>query len=190
MEIRAERPEDIPGIRQVNIEAFDRVNEANLVDRLREATFTVSFVAIESEQETERIVGHIFYSPVEIVGDDGNPLRSLLPCSPSSSLSFTPPPLLGLAPMAVLPEYQRRGIGSQLIRHSLAECDRLGYKAIVVLGHPEYYPKFGFVPAKEKGLRCEYPVPDEVFMVLELEQGTLEGCSGLIRYRSEFNEVE
>jgi putative acetyltransferase len=66
----------------------------------------------------------------------------------------------------------------------------LGCKAVVVVGHPEYYPKFGFVPAKEKGLRCEYTVPDEAFMVLELESGALEECVGMVKYRSEFNQLE
>ncbi|HEY9826583.1 MAG TPA: N-acetyltransferase, partial [Stenomitos sp.] len=131
--------------------------------------FTVSFVAVKLKQ----IVGHIFYSPVEIEGECGNHLF-----------------MLGLAPIAVLPEYQRQGIGKLLIQHSLAECSRLGAKAVVVLGHPEYYPKFGFVPAKEKRLRCEYTVPDEAFMVLELEKGALEGCAGIVKYHSEFNQLE
>jgi putative acetyltransferase len=169
MEIRAERQEDISAVRNVNVAAFDRENEADLVDRLRGSTSTFSFVAIAFDQ----IVGHIFYSPVEIEGTCADNLG-----------------LLGLAPIAVLPEHQRQGIGALLIRHSLAECARLGFKAVVVLGHPEYYPKFGFVPAKEKGLRCEYAVPDEAFMVLELERGALEGCSGTVKYRSEFREFE
>lgn len=77
-----------------------------------------------------------------------------------------------------------------LIQHSLSECARLGCKVVVVLGYPEYYPKFGFTSAKEKGLRCEYTVADEAFMVLELEKGALEGCSGIVKYRSEFGEFQ
>ncbi|MDQ3258646.1 MAG: GNAT family N-acetyltransferase, partial [Acidobacteriota bacterium] len=64
-----------------------------------------------------------------------------------------------------------------------------GCTVVVVLGHPEYYPRFGFVPAKEKGLRCEYPVPDEVFMVAELEPDALTGQRGLVKYRPEFSDV-
>lgn len=169
MEIRAEKPEDLEAIRKVNVAAFGRESEANLVDQLRSAASTSSFVAVESEQ----IVGHIFFSPVAIEGACNDSLF-----------------ILGLAPIAVLPEYQRKGIGSLLIQHSLEECTRLGCKAVVVLGHPEYYPKFRFVPAKEKGLRCEYTVPDEAFMVLELERGALQGCSGTVKYRSEFNQLE
>ena len=169
MKVRAEKPEDLEAIRKVNVTAFGQESEADLVDQLRGAASTFSFVAVESEQ----IVGHIFFSPVAIEGECED---SLL--------------ILGLAPIAVLPEYQRKGIGSSLIQHSLEECAQLGCKAVVVLGHPEYYPKFGFVPAKEKGLRCEYTVPDEAFMVLELESGALEGCVGMVRYCLEFNQLE
>lgn len=98
--------------------------------------------------------------------------------------------ILGLAPVAVLPDYQRQGIGSLLIGQGLKECARLGCKAVVVLGDPEYYSRFGLTPAQEKGLRCEYTVPDEAFMVLELKSGALEGCVGTVKYRSEFNQLE
>lgn len=169
MEIRSEQVEDINAVHEVNVAAFGRTNEADLVDRLRGAAPTLSIVAVESKQ----IVGHIFYSPVQIEGDCADNL-----C------------LLGLAPIAVRPERQRQGIGSALIQRSLEECARLGCKAVVVLGHPEYYSKFGFVSAKGKGLKCEYTVPDEAFMVLELERGILEQCSGVVKYHLEFQEFE
>ncbi|MEG4588569.1 N-acetyltransferase [Microcoleus sp. MOSTC5] len=169
MDIRTEKPEDIEAVRQVNIGAFERENEANLVDRLRGIAATFSFVAVKSD----RIVGHIFFSPVVVEGK----------CS--SNLS-----ILGLAPVAVLPEYQRQGIGTLLIQQGLEECRRSGFQAVVVLGDPDFYSRFGFVPASSKSLKCEYDVPDEAFMVLELESGALQDCSGTVKYRSEFSLCE
>jgi len=169
MEIRTEQPADLMAIQSVNIAAFGRENEAFLVNQLREATNTLSFVALNSEQ----IVGHIFFSPVVIAGTSRPTLK-----------------ILGLAPLAVLPQYQRQGIGSLLVQHSLEQCKHLGYTSVVVLGYPKFYSRFGFIAAKEKGLQCEYLVPDDVFMVLELQTGALNGCSGTVKYRPEFHEVE
>jgi putative acetyltransferase len=123
MDIRTEKPEDVATIRNVNIVAFGRENEANLVDRLRGIASTFSWVAVQSDQ----VVGHIFFSPVVIAGK----------CS--STLS-----ILGLAPVAVLPNYQRQGIGSLLIREGLTECARSHFQAVVVLGSPDLYSRFGF----------------------------------------------
>jgi putative acetyltransferase len=176
MEIRAEQSEDIAAIRRVNIAAFGRSSEADLVDRLRGLASTFSFVAVESEQ----IVGHIFLSKVEILHSGRSANKG--DCASDSRI-------LGLAPVAVLPDYQRQGIGSSLIRHGLIECARLDFKAVVVLGSPEYYRRFGFIAAQHKGLKCEYKVPDEAFMVLELEVGGLDGCVGTVRYRSEFDRL-
>ncbi len=169
MKIRVEKAEDIEAIRQVNVAAFGREIEADLVDRLRGVAATFSFIAVESE----RVVGHVFFSPVVIDGDCPKDLA-----------------VIGLAPVAVMPEYQRKGIGSLLIRYGLEECDRLGFKAVVVLGSPAYYQRFGFTPAKEKGLRSEYNVPDEAFMVLELERDALKECVGIVKYHAEFSNLE
>jgi putative acetyltransferase len=168
MEVRAEKPEEIEAVRRVNVMAFGRESEADLVDRLRGVASTLSFVAVESGQ----IVGHVFFSPVAIAGCADDLL------------------VLGLAPVAVSPNHQQQGIGSRLIGQGLEACGRLGCKAVVVLGSPKYYSRFGFTSAKEKGLKCEYPVPDEAFMVLELETGALEGCVGTVKYRSEFDKLE
>ncbi|MEG4309438.1 MULTISPECIES: N-acetyltransferase [unclassified Microcoleus] len=169
MDIRTEKPEDVEAVRNINIAAFGRENEANLVDRLRGIASTFSFVAVQSD----RIVGHIFFSPVVVEGK----------CSSNLSIQ-------GLAPVAVLPNYQRQGIGTLLIREGLKECGRSGFQAVVVLGHPDFYPRFGFIPASRKSLGCEYDVPDEAFMVLELESGALHDCSGTVKYRSEFSLCE
>ena len=168
MIIRAETREDYTAVRQVNEQAFGRADEANLVDVLRgRARPYISVVA----EVGGRVVGHIFFSPVTIESE-------------SSAFSA-----LALGPMAVLPEWQNQGVGSELIHRGFEECRSLGHDVVVVLGHPEYYPRFGFIPARRKGLRCEYPVPDDVFMVAELKEGALAGRQGMVRYRPEFGSV-
>jgi len=166
--VRTETIEDHKSVWHVNELAFGQRNEADLVDALRaNARPYISLVAVVDEQ----VVGHIFFSPVSIESENG---------------VFT---AMGLAPMAVLPTYQNQGIGSRLVREGLKECQRLGHDDVVVLGHVNYYPRFGFTPASFKGLRSEYDVPDEVFMVTELVPGALEGRRGLVKYHPEFGKV-
>ena len=166
--IRHEKPDDIPHIRHVNEQAFGRPAEANLVEALRvRGKAAVSLVAVQDGQ----VVGHILFSPV-LIGSGENEFSAA-----------------GLAPMAVLPEFQRQSIGSLLVRGGLDECRKAGYGCIVVLGHPEYYPRFGFVPASRYGLKCEYRVPDEAFMAIELRVGALQGRYGTVRYQPEFDNV-
>lgn len=166
--VRFEQPGDEPRIREVNEQAFGEPLEARLVDALRGTPDYLSLVATLDE----RVVGHILFTPVTI----------------------DPPVdhhrIAGLAPMAVRPGHQRSGIGSQLIRAGLEECRRDGYSAVVVLGHPEYYPRFGFAPANTFGLTCEFPSPPEAFMAIELEAGALAGIAGVARYRPEFSSLE
>jgi putative acetyltransferase len=165
--VRRERPEDRIAIREVNERAFGRGNEADLVDALRrDAQPFVSLVATVEG----KVVGHIAFSPVAIEGAER--LEGM-----------------ALAPMAVLPELQNRGIGSRLVRAGLKECRAPGRDVVVVLGHPAYYPRFGFVPGREKGLRCEHGVPDEVFVVLELAPGGLRRRTGLVRDHAAFARV-
>ena len=168
IDVRTETPEDHKSVWHVNELAFGQCNEADLVDALRaNARPYISLVAVVDEQ----VVGHIFFSPVSVE---------------SGSSAFT---AMGLAPMAVLPEYQNKGIGSQLVREGLKACQRLGHDIVVVLGHANYYPRFGFAPASLKGLRSEYDVPDDVFMVTELVPCALEGRRGLVKYHAEFGKV-
>jgi putative acetyltransferase len=96
---------------------------------------------------------------------------------------------LSLAPMAVLPEFQNSGIGSQLVRTGLERCRELGHTIVVVIGHPEYYPRFGFVPARKEGLDLPFPVPDEAFMVCKLAPDALERIKGMVKYPPEFEDV-
>lgn len=166
--IRKEQPEDLAAIHQVVEQAFEQANEANLVDRLRaNGKATISLVATEDEA----VVGHILFSPVTIESETKTHEA------------------IGLAPLAVLPERQNHGIGSLLTKAGLEECRRLGYGAVVVLGHPNYYPRFGFVPASRYGIKSEYDVRDEVFMIQELQEGALTNCSGVVKYQPEFSEV-
>lgn len=166
--IRAEQAEDHESIRRVVELAFGKPNEADLVEALRKYAHPhISLVAVVDGQ----VVGHIFFSPVSIESEGD---------------AFT---AIGLAPLAVLPDYQNKGIGTELAWAGLRECKLLGHDVVVVLGHPEYYPRFGFVPAARKGIRSEYDVPDEVFMVAELTPGTLKGREGLVKYHPEFSNV-
>jgi putative acetyltransferase len=167
MRIRAEQEKDRAAVHAVNISAFETPLEANLVDALREqAEPVVSLVA----EDNGAIVGHIMFSPVSVPGRPA--LR-----------------IMGLAPMAVAPEHQRQGIGSALVYAGLELCKQLGFGAVVVLGHPAYYPRFGFAPAAGFGIGCEYDVPDDVFMVLELQADFLRGVSGKVKYHAAFSNV-
>lgn len=167
--IREEQPEDVAAIRAVNEEAFGQPAEARLVDKLRRACDgLLSLVAVDGGA----VVGHILFSPVTI---DAHP-----------SLAGG----MGLAPMAVLPACQRRGIGSSLVRAGLARLRSRSCPFVIVLGHPAYYPRFGFEPASRYGLRSQWDgVPDEAFMVLVFDEPALENVSGVARYRTEFDEA-
>ena len=173
IEIRPERPGDARAIHRVNREAFGQPEEADLVDRLRAAvgdSGEKAWISLVARRDSE-IIGHILFTEVTIR-------------SGSASRSAT-----GLAPMAVLPGRQRQGIGSKLVEAGLAACRAAGHQLIVVLGHPAYYPRFGFTPAIDFGLRCEYDAPSEAFMALELEAGALAGVAGTVCYRPEFRGV-
>lgn len=162
--IRDEQQADIPRVHELNSLAFEAETEANLVDVLREtAQPVISLVATEDDT----VVGHIMFTRVEL--------------SDRSSLA-----IMGLAPMAVMPDRQRCGIGSALANEGLHRCAEIGAGAVVVLGHSAYYPKFGFVPASTMGIACEYDVPDEAFMVHELTPGYLAGATGTIKYHEAF----
>src|SRR5262245_14853928 len=167
--IRAEIPEDIPAIHHIHTAAFGRPNEANLVDALRRNNvLTVSLVAVQKGH----VVVHIALSPVTITSSTGT-IEAL-----------------GLAPMAVLPAYQRRGIGSQLVEAGLTACHQTLYGiVVVVLGHPHYYPRFGFTPAKPWGIVWEHDAPDEAFMVKEIQKDALAHTRGVVKYRPEFDTV-
>ena len=167
IEIRNETPDDRPAVREVNERAFGRPKEAVLVDMLRSANKAlVSLVALDQG----RVIGHILFSAIPVAAAPEN---------------FSG---VGLGPMSVLPEFQNKGIGSRLVREGLKACKRNGYDAVVVLGHTKFYPRFGFLKAKDHGLENEYNASDS-FMVMELQGGVLEGISGLVKYVPEFRDA-
>ena len=165
IEIREERSDDVPAVRDLNRRAFGQDQESNIVDALRaNGAALLSLVATLNDQ----VVGHIMYSPVSI---EGNVTGA------------------ALGPMALLPEHQRQGIGSKLIETGNQKLKDAGYPFITVVGHADYYPRFGFRPAGEHGIKCEWDVPDDVFMLLVLDEAKTEGVSGLAKYRHEFSSV-
>jgi putative acetyltransferase len=167
VEIRSERPEDVAAIRHVHEQAFGGPGEAHLVELLREASkAAVLLVAVHDGQ----IVGHVLFSQVTIDPEQAG-LNGV-----------------GLAPVGVLPEFQNKGIGSSLVRAGLEACKRAGHDVVVVLGHTDYYPRFGFSQASEYGLGNEYNA-DEHFMALELREGALAQVRGVVKYQPEFNQA-
>ena len=154
---------ELCSIRFVNEAAFGQPDEADLVDKLRaDGAVLVSLVA----ELDGRIVGHILFSRAWIA----------MPCGSHA--------VVALAPMAVLPDYQRQGIGRRLIRHGLDLLQDQGEKIALVLGHREYYPRFGF--SSEKAESIESPFPKDSFMAMELKPGALDGVVGKVRYPAAF----
>lgn len=166
MEVRTEKPDDASAVRYVNEIAFGRADEADLVDRLR--TRAASYLALVAVVEGT-VVGHVAFS-----------LITMNPAQPTFSA-------LGLAPMAVLPSHQRSGVGSALVREGLAACREAGADAVFVLGHPEYYPRFGFGSAASYDIGNKYGAPPEAFMVTELTPGALKGVTGTALYDPVFS---
>jgi putative acetyltransferase len=165
--VRAEKDGDHAAVHAVNVSAFETPSEADLVDALRQQARPIVSLVAENSGE---VVGHIMFSPVTLPG-------------------FPELRAMGLGPMAVASTHQRQGFGSALVRAGLEQCRLLGVTAVVVLGHPGYYPRFGFSPASRFGIDSEYGVPDEVFMAMELKPDALHGITGRVKYHSAFNEV-
>jgi putative acetyltransferase len=167
VDVRNEQPDDRLAVREVNEAAFGQPAEANLVEALHQLqAAVVSLVAIANG----RIAGHILFSPVTVEHDAGKRL-------------------VGLAPMAVAPALQQQGIGSLLVRAGLVRCHAAGCDGVVVVGHADYYPRFGFARADAFGLRCEYDVPPDVFMALALPGRSLDGVSGVVRFHPAFAQA-
>jgi putative acetyltransferase len=167
--IRDEATQDAPAIRVVLEAAFGQPLEADLVAALRAGCDDrISLVALDGE----RIVGHILFTPATIETADGVVSG------------------YGLAPMAVLPEFQRQGIGASLIRAGLERLRESGCPFVIVVGHPEYYPRFGFVRASAHGVRCQWEgIPDDAVMLLVLQPAIAARLAGIAKYRPEFDDA-
>jgi putative acetyltransferase len=168
--IRPEEQRDYDAIGEVNFLAFDGKSEARLVEKLRGSTDFIQKLSLVAVRYT-KVVGHLLFSPIAIR---------------AKTVAVS---ALALAPMAVHSEFQRQGIGPELLREGLNRCRILGHKVVVVVGHPSYYPRFGFTSAKTMGLEAPFAVPDEAFMALELIAGALDGISGMVTYPPAFEEV-
>lgn len=171
IEIRVEKSSDMKEIFEVNKVAFGSESEAKLVELLRSSESFIpqlSLVAVFNE----KIIGHILFTKIKIVDDNQKEFESL-----------------ALAPMAVKPEYQKMGVGSQLIKSGLHEAAKLKFKSVVVLGHENYYPKFGFTPAEKWNIKAPFEVPSNYFMAIELIPDGLKNVSGAVIYPEAFYQV-
>ncbi|AZN43860.1 N-acetyltransferase [Paenibacillus albus] len=169
MVIRTETDADYAIVREVNYCAFgNRDDEADLVERIRRSAEFIPELSLVAERDGS-IAGHVLISKALIQNENMNT------------------EVLVLAPIAVLPAYQRQGVGVELIREGLKRSRALGYPAVLLIGHPTYYPKFGFIPASRFGIELkQFPVPDEVFMANELHDGALTGIVGELKYPEAF----
>lgn len=166
--IRAAQAGDLDAIKAVHDAAFNGPVEGRLVAALHsEVDGLVSLLALNDAQ----VCGHILFSPVRV--ESVEDVR-----------------LWGLAPMAVRPALQRHGIGGRLVQAGITECRHRGIDALVVLGHANYYPRFGFRPASDFRLRCTYAVPPEAFMAMELRPGALANVAGTVHYHPVFAASE
>lgn len=169
-DVRSERPEDAADITRVHDLAFGQPDEGRLVEAIRKLDDfdpELSIVALDDGA----VVGHALLSRIGIRGRD------------------RVTPALALAPVAVLPDFQSRGIGTRVTEHALARAQDLGHEIVIVIGHSEYYPRFGFEPARPRGLEGPFPVSDEFFMVCELTDGALRGVEGMVEYSPPFAEL-
>jgi predicted N-acetyltransferase YhbS len=166
MKIRAERQDDFKSIAEVTEQAFRQRDECEIIERIRGGETYVPELSLVAE-ENGRIVGHIRFSRTQIVGNEE--YETLI-----------------LGPIAVLPAFQNQGIGAELIIKGLNKARERGFNSVVLVGHPAYYPRFGFEKASKWGITCSFEVPDEVCMAVELRAHSLMGKPGIIQFPKEF----
>lgn len=168
--IRPERTADAVAIHEVNRLAFGRAAEADLVDALRGTAHWIPELSLVAD-EAGTVVGHVLLTRVTVREGDAAA------------------PALALAPVAVRPGRQGASIGSRLIREAMERARDLGHGVVILLGHPAYYPRFGFVRASLHGIRYPGPVPEDAFLVAELSPGALAGVRGVVEYAAAFSEL-
>jgi putative acetyltransferase len=169
--IRPERPDDYVIITEINDAAFGGKTEGILVEKLRATKEFVRALSLVAELDGTP-VGHILFYPVTINSGE------------------TRYPTLALAPMSIIPEYQKKKIGSTLVIAGLKRAQELGYRSVIVLGHPDFYRKFAFKTASDWGITPPFEAPDSAFMALEIVLGELEGKAGIVEYPSAFTDEE
>ncbi|HEY9747487.1 MAG TPA: N-acetyltransferase [Allocoleopsis sp.] len=168
MQIRTETPADYPAIADILLQAFGQDAEALLVERIRQSDRYIPELSLVAEKEGV-VVGHLLFSYIDLVG-----VETL--------------PVLGLAPLAIHPDYQRQGIGSALVQAGLAKAEDQGEAIAIVLGHPPFYSRFGFEPSVNYGIASPFPVPPEFFMVKFLKPVPQEFL-GKVSYPSAFADL-
>lgn len=170
IKIRRETEEDYDKIKRVNDLAFGQKNEGLLVEKLRQTVNYIPALSLVAELNNE-IIGHILFYPVTVH---------------SAGSEY---PTLSLGPMAVIPAFQCKGVGRKLVFEGLEVAKSLGHESVIVIGHPEYYPRFGFRLASKWDIKTPFEVPMEVFLAIELVEGSLRGKSGIVEYPKEFEEA-
>ena len=168
IKIRKEKESDFSDVYELNRNAFGQETEPKLVDLLRKSKTFIPELSVVATIE-KKVVGHILFTKIKIIENNGNEFDSL-----------------ALAPMAVRPDLQKKSIGGQLIHYGLNKARELGHKSVIVLGHENYYPKFGFLPAEKWKIKAPFDVPANVFMGIELVEKGLAGISGTVQYAKEF----
>ncbi|QHE54049.1 GNAT family N-acetyltransferase [Pontibacillus sp. HMF3514] len=168
--IRQENEEDINEVKEVNDLAFNQEDEFELIERLRDSNAFIPELSLVAVNNENNVIGHILFTRISIENEG----RSV--------------PSLALAPMAVHPHFQKKGIGGSLINEGIKRAKSLGFESVVVLGHDQYYPKFGFLKASHYNIEAPFDVPDEAFMVQELKENALQHVEGTVRYSTPFME--
>ncbi|UCF12895.1 MAG: N-acetyltransferase [Thermoplasmatales archaeon] len=166
MIIRREKKGDFNSINDVNKQAFKQNNESELIKRIRASKNFIPDLSLVAEVNG-KIIGHILFSNINIIGVEDYES-------------------LALAPMAVLPKFQKKGIGGRLNKEGLKKARELGYNSVIVVGHQDYYPRFGFERASKWKIKCPFEVPDKAFLAIELKDGALTEKLGIVEYPKEF----